>query len=143
MRHLSIVLMFAAVASVAAQSGDDAVKKEIKLFQGKWQATFAQSFDGQEQSNVEIQLTTLDVDGEMFTMKTGSLTVKGSFTVDPSQKIKTIDVFFGNNKDMPLRGIYEIKGDTRKSCFSLPGKDRPTEFKKGKGYQYLEWQADK
>jgi uncharacterized protein (TIGR03067 family) len=139
----SIMILFVAGVSIAAQPQDDAVKKDLKLFQGKWQATFAQSFDGKEQTDAEIQLTTLEVDGDKFTMKTGSLTVNGTFTVDPTQKVKTIDVFFGNNKDNPLRGIYEIKGDTRRSCFALPGKDRPTQFKKEKGYQSLEWRADK
>ncbi len=142
MRRCILMVLFLIGSAVIAQPSDDAVKKELKLFQGKWQATFAQSFDGQEQSAVEIQLTTLEVDGDKFTMKTGSLTVSGTLAIDPTKKPKTIDIYFGNNKDNSIRGIYEIKGDTRKSCFSLPGKDRPTEFKKGKDYQYLEWRAD-
>jgi len=142
MHHCTMVLLLAC-SSAVAQPSDDAVKKELKLFQGKWQATFAQSFDGKEQTAVEIQLTTLEVDGDKFTMKTGSLTVSGTFTVDPTKKVKTIDVFFGNAKDNPMRGIYEIKGDTRRSCFAVPGKDRPTEFRKEKGYLTLEWRLDK
>jgi uncharacterized protein (TIGR03067 family) len=142
MRPTAIILLFAA-AVVSAQEGDDAVKKELKQFQGKWQATFAQGFDGKEQTNIEIELTKLEVDGDKFTMKTGSLTVSGTFTVDPSKKVKTIDVFFPNNKDNPIRGIYEIKGDSRKSCFAMPGKDRPTEFRKEKGYMILEWRQEK
>ena len=142
MRHSILILLFAGVC-VAAQNSDDAVKKELKLFQGKWQATFAQGFDGKEQTDVEIQLTTLEVDGDKFTMKTGSLTVSGTFAVDPAKKVKTIDIFFGNGKDNAIRGIYEIKGDTRKSCFALPGKERPTEFRKEKGYLTLEWRLDK
>lgn len=142
MRYTAVVFLFG-VATLAAQPSDDAVKKEMKLFQGKWQATFAQSFDGQEQSAVEIELTKLEVDGDQFTLKTGSLTVKGTFKIDPTKKPKAIDIYFGNNPEPGLRGIYEIKDDTRRSCFSMPGKDRPTEFKKGKGYQNLEWRADK
>lgn len=142
MRHSIIVLLFAG-AVLCAQPSEEEVKKEMKLFQGKWQATFAQSFDGQEQSNVEIDLTKIEIEGDTFTMKTGSLTVKGRFSVDPTKKPKHIDVFFGDAKDNLLKGIYEIKGDTRRSCFAMPGKDRPTEFKKEKGYQILEWRADK
>ncbi len=142
MRHTILVLMFAGVC-VAAQESDDAVKKERKLFQGKWQATFAQGFDGKEQTDVEIQLTTMEVDGDKFTMKTGSLTVSGTFTIDPTKKVKAIDVFFGNGKDNGILGIYEIKGDTRKSCFALPGKERPTAFRKDKGFMTLEWRLDK
>ena len=142
MRHCIVVLLLGC-SYVVAQPTDDAVKKELKLFQGKWQATFAQSFDGKEQTPIEIELTKLEVDGDKFTMKTGSLTVTGTFTVDPTKKVKTIDVYFGNSKDNMIRGIYEIKGDTRKSCFAMPGKDRPTEFRKEKNYQYLEWQLEK
>ncbi len=142
MRHTIFALLFVGVA-FAAQPSDEEVKKELKAFQGKWQATAAQSFDGQEQSAVEIELTKIEIDGDKFTMKTGSLTVSGTFSVDPTKKPKEINVYFGDGKDNPLKGIYEIKGDTRKSCFALPGKERPTEFHKKKDFQYLEWQKDK
>jgi uncharacterized protein (TIGR03067 family) len=142
MRISVFVLLFAG-AIVCAQPGDDDVKKEMKLFQGKWQATFAQGFDGQPQSDVEIDLTKIEIDGDKFTLKTGSLTVPGTFSVDPSKKPKEINVYFGD-KDNPLKGIYEIAKDgSRKSCFSMPGKDRPKEFSKEKGFQVLEWRADK
>lgn len=141
MRRAILILLFTGI-TVAAQPGDDDVKKEMKLFQGKWQATFAQGFDGQEQSAVEIDLTKIEIDGDKFTLKTGSLTVNGTFSVDPSKKPKEINVYFGD-KDNPLKGIYEIKDGTRKSVFSMPGKDRPKEFTKEKGFQILEWRADK
>jgi uncharacterized protein (TIGR03067 family) len=141
--RLGTIGLFLACSAVAAQPSDDDVKKELKLFQGKWQATYVRGTDGVEQTDIENQLTTLEVDDDAFTMKTGSLTVKGTFTVDPSKKLKTIDVFFGENKETVLKGIYEFKGDTRKSCFAIPGKDRPTAFSKEKGFQTLEWRADK
>ncbi|HZZ81091.1 MAG TPA: TIGR03067 domain-containing protein [Gemmataceae bacterium] len=143
MRRIVIACCLLIASSVFAQPTDEAVKKELKSFQGKWAANYAQDFNGNEQTNAELQLISLEVDGDMFTMKTGSLTIKGSFTVDPSKKLKTIDVFLGENKETVLRGIYEIKGDTRKSCFAMPGKDRPTEFRKGKDYMIMEWRADK
>jgi uncharacterized protein (TIGR03067 family) len=141
--RLCTIILFVGCSAVVAQPGDDDVKKELKRFQGKWQATYARDVNGVEQNEIENQLTTLEVDGDMFTMKTGSLTVKGTFTVDPTKKVKEIDVFFGDNKETVLKGIYEIKDDTRKSCFALPGKDRPTAFSKDKGFQTLEWRADK
>jgi len=42
-----------------------------------------------------------------------------------------------------MRGVYEIKGDTRKSCFAEPGKDRPDRFRKEKGFMVLEWRQIK
>jgi uncharacterized protein (TIGR03067 family) len=143
MYRCTIAFLFFAGSAVLAQPSDEAVKKELKLFQGKWQCTFAQGFDGTEQTNAEVQLTSIEIDGDKFTLKTGSLTVMGTFKIDPSKKVKTIDIFLGENKETVMRGIYEIKGDTRKSCFAMPGKDRPTEFRKEKDYQILEWRADK
>jgi|ERR1019366_2282304 uncharacterized protein (TIGR03067 family) len=141
--RLCTIILFLAFSSVVAQPANDDIKKELQRFQGKWQATYVRGADGNDQTEVENQLTSLDVDGDKFTMKTGSLTVNGTFTVDPIKKLKTIDVFFGENKETVLLGIYEITGDARKSCFALPGKDRPTAFSKEKGFQTLEWRADK
>ncbi len=136
-------LFLSAATCLAAQPADEAVKKEIKLFQGKWEALAVQSLDGKQMTDVEVQLTSLEVEGEKFTMKTGSLTISGTFTVDPAQKLKTIDVFLGDAKDNVMRGIYVINGDVRKSCFTAPGKDRPTEFRKEKGFMIIEWRQVK
>ena len=138
MIRIVIFLSFAATC-LAAQPSDDAVKKELKLFQGKWEAVSGQNFDGKKPTDIELQLTTMEIDGDKFTMKTGSLTITGTFTVDPTKKVKTIDVFLGDGKDNLMRGIYEHKGDTRKSCFAEPGKERPAGFRTEKGFMTLEW----
>ena len=93
--YRAVLLLLCAGSCFAVQPSEEAVKKELKLFQGKWDATGGQGFDGTVPTDIELQLTSLEVDGDKFTMKTGSLTIKGSFTVDPTKKPKTIDVFFG------------------------------------------------
>ena len=45
MQRIIPVFLFAGVC-LAAQPSDEAVKKELKLFQGKWEAIASQSFDG-------------------------------------------------------------------------------------------------
>ncbi|MSQ96315.1 MAG: TIGR03067 domain-containing protein [Gemmataceae bacterium] len=141
--HRLICVLLLAGACLAAQPSEEAVKKELKLFQGKWEAVAAQGFDGKAPTAVELQLTMLIIEGEKFTMKTGSLDIKATFTVDPTKKPKHIDVFFGDGKDNVMRGIYEIKGDMRKSCFAEPGKDRPDKFRKEKGFMTMEWRQAK
>ena len=133
-----LIASFAATC-FAAQPSDEAVKKELKLFQGKWEAVSGQNFDGKKPTDIELQLTSIEIDGDKFTMKTGSLTVTGTFSIDPTKKVKTIDVYFGDAKDNPMRGIYETKGDIRKSCFAEPGKERPAGFREEKGFMMLEW----
>ena len=51
----------------------------------------------------------------------------------------------GPNKGKTLLGIYELTGDTLKSCFAAPGKDRPTDFatKAGDLRTLSAWKWDK
>jgi uncharacterized protein (TIGR03067 family) len=141
--HRVIPILLLAGICFAAQPSDEAIKKELKLFQGKWEAIASQSFDGTVPTDIELQLMSLDVEDDTFTMKTGSITVKGKFVIDPAKKIKTIDILFDGNQDNPLRGVYEIGGDVRKSSFALPGKNRPSKVGKAKGNLYLEWRQVK
>lgn len=137
------VLMFA-LAVVVAQPSDDAVKKDLKEFQGKWSPEFAQGNDGKALPEEELKELSLVVEGNKFTLKTKESTIEGEFKIDPTKKTKTIDVFIGEDKTKPIvLGIYEIKGNTRRSCFSDVGKERPDAFRKEKGYLYLEWKRAK
>ncbi len=56
--------------------------------------------------------------------------MKARITIDPSKKPKTIDydVIDGPTKGKRHLGIYELDGDTFKSCFGAPGAERPTDF---------------
>lgn len=137
MRQIVLLALLSGTCFASAQPSDDAVKKEIKLFQGKWQAVSAFE-DGKPLGDDLVKKMTLVVDGNKFTFNSGDSPFKGTFTVDPTKKIKTIDAFMDDSK-IPLRGIYEIKGDTRKSCFSMDDKIRPDGFRKEKGYIILEW----
>lgn len=122
---------------------DDAVKKELKRFQGSW-ATVS-LFDGTKEAGP----WTMDVKEDRFMIKAvdpaDQFVLEGRFTINPAKK--TIDVVewkLGNNdwvKDNPILGIYEMKGDTRKSCFAF--NQRPDDFRKQKGYVYLEWKKAK
>ncbi len=145
MRHFVLALVLAGASVAAGQPAEDAVKKERKLFQGKWVAAFAQGPDGKPLTDEELKKTTLVVEGDKFVMTTGDTDkIEGTFKIDPNKKPKTIDVFTADSKDKPIVvGIYEIKGDTRTSCFSELGKDRPDAFRKEKGYLFLEWKRAK
>jgi uncharacterized protein (TIGR03067 family) len=68
------------------------------------------------------------VEGKKFTLTCKQLTLVGSFTINPSTTPNMIDVVIrgDNGQDSMFLGIYEIKGDTRRSCFAMPGTERPT-----------------
>jgi uncharacterized protein (TIGR03067 family) len=122
----------------------DAVKEELKKFEGTWRLAAA-NIDGEERKPEDIKNGSLVVVGDTFTLKIGNETHKGTFSIDPSKKPRTIDVEFteGTLKGTNVVGIYEMEGDTRKSCFAGPQTDRPTDFCAGKGKFRWTWKKEK
>jgi uncharacterized protein (TIGR03067 family) len=79
-----------------------------------------------------------------FTIKRGDqLFLKGTFTLDPSQKPKTIDMKVTEgrreeDKGKVVRGIYELNQDTLKWCTADPGsEERPKEFATKEGTRHM------
>lgn len=144
MRPAALFLLLS-TTTFAAQPTEEEVKKELKLFEGKWIATFVQPPDGTPYSEEIVKETFLEVNGDKFVLKQpGQEPLEAKFKVDPTKKIKTIDIYDLNDATKLLvQGIYEIKGDTRRSCFAELGKDRPEAFTKEKGYLILEWKKAK
>jgi uncharacterized protein (TIGR03067 family) len=139
------LLALAAVLLVAAPvPKGDPVTEELKKFQGRWKLTAAE-FNGQPADPEHVKTAGMVIEGDQFTMRIGNETQKGKFTVDPGKKPRTIDVEFteGMLAGTKVRGIYEIEGDTRKSCFTEPGNDRPTDFTGGQRKYVWVWKRDK
>jgi uncharacterized protein (TIGR03067 family) len=120
------------------------VKKDLEQFQGSWQAVAMHS-DGQPASKEQVQGTRLIVEGNKFTLTVNDSVVTGTFSIDPAKTPKAIDVVLssdqGTSKTM-LVGIYEIKGDKRRSCFALADKERPTKFSPAEGHFGIEWKRN-
>jgi uncharacterized protein (TIGR03067 family) len=142
---LMVLLVILPLAGAAAPAPkDDDAKEELKKFEGTWKLVAA-NLGGMEATPEHVENTSLVVSGHEFTMTIGTEVHKGKFTIDPSKKPKTIDVEFteGSLKDSKVQGIYEIKGDTRKSCFAEPNADRPADFTGGKDKFVWEWKREK
>jgi uncharacterized protein (TIGR03067 family) len=141
----NLLIFMAVVPLLGAEAPkSDAVKEELKKFEGTWKLEAA-NFDGEERKAEDIKNAGLVVVGDTFTMKIGNETHKGKFTIDPSKKPKTIDAEFteGSLKDTKVVGIYVIEGDTRKSCFAASQTDRPKDFCAGKGKYLWTWKREK
>ena len=84
---------------------------------------------------------------EITTTMSGQLFIQAKITLDPSKKPKTIDYQMtgGYTKGQKQLGIYEVDGDTFKSCFSKPGAERPTDFttKPDDGRTVSVWKREK
>jgi uncharacterized protein (TIGR03067 family) len=140
MRWCSLLVLVAPLG-VGAGPLEDAAKKELEPFQGSWKAVSIQHADGRQASEGEVQNTRLVVEGNKFTLTGKDSTLSGTFTVNPTKTPKTIDVLLTaqDGRETKFLGIYQIEGGTRKSCFALPGRERPAQFSSEKGYFGFEW----
>jgi len=141
MRWCSLLVLLTPLGAGGGASPEEAVKKELQQFQGSWKAVSILHVDGRRASDDEVQNTRLVVEGNKFTLTGENSTISGTFTVNPAKTPKTIDVRLTSKDGRATKflGIYQIQGDTRKSCFALPDKERPTQFSSEKGYFGFEW----
>jgi uncharacterized protein (TIGR03067 family) len=137
------VLVLAAGLSVAADDAKkDPLDEEYAKFEGTWQIVSLE-VDAMRIPAETIKESRLIIKGKEFTMKEKIATYKGTFTIDPGKKPKTIDLKFteGPEKGNTSLGIYELDGDDFKLCLTITAKDRPTEFaakaKSGLGLEVL------
>jgi uncharacterized protein (TIGR03067 family) len=140
----SLLILLAPLAAGDGTPSEDTLKKELQQFQGSWKAVSMQHADGQQASDDDVQKTRLVVKDNRFTLTGKDYTVEGSFKVNPATTPKSIDVLVisKDGRETKFLGIYEIKGNTRKSCFALGENDRPTRFSTQKGYFGFEWKRD-
>jgi len=130
------------------RAGDDpAVKQDVAGLQGAW-AMVSGSADGQAMpAELLSQMKRVCHGDEVTVTMGGQVYFKAKVAIDPSKKPKTIDFQMtdGFTKGKQQLGIYELEGDTFKSCFGKPGAERPTDFtsKRGDGRTLSVWQREK
>ncbi|HEX3148414.1 MAG TPA: TIGR03067 domain-containing protein [Gemmataceae bacterium] len=127
----STMLLLAIAAPLFADAKEDAIKAELEKFQGTWQLVSVET-EGQAPSEDVIKTIRVVITGNKHTVHVGDQVAAKEipFTLDPAKKPKENTDTLPDGKE--IKGIYELDGDTLKSCVAPPGKDRPTEFK-GKG----------
>jgi uncharacterized protein (TIGR03067 family) len=146
-RNSLLIGLAALVVATAWAEDTEAVKKDKAQLQGAW-AMVSGERDGQAFSTdfikdskrvAKADETTVTIQGQLF--------MKARFTLDPSKSPKTIDysitggAYAGNSQ----LGIYELDGDKVRFCFSIPGKERPTDFatKPNDGRTLSIWKREK
>ena len=120
---LAIVL-----ATETARSGD---KKEQEKLEGTW--SLVKVTGGKtERKDKETKIT---FKGDKVTFKAGE---EVTYSVDPTKKPKELNVHIEKDgKKVTMKGIYELDGDTLKTCFNTAGKvQRPTEFASKAGTEH-------
>ena len=124
------------LALIAARAEDsDAVKKDRAALQGEW-AMVSGTANGMPIPEAVVKtMKRICKDGEVTLMMGEQLMFKAKVKVDPSATPKTVDfeMIEGPNKGKKQLGIYEVDGDTFKSCFAAPDGERPKDFTSKEG----------
>ena len=144
--HIVFLIGLISVLRISAAESE-AAKKDLAVLQGEW-SMVSGSADGQSMPDeMRKQMKRVCKDDVATTTMGGQVFLKAKFVLDPSKKPKAIDyeMLDGVTKGKKQLGIYEVSGDTFKSCFSKPGEARPTDFTSmpGDGRTLSVWKREK
>ena len=149
MKRVRIALLLTLTAMAFTVRGEDspAIKKELTLLQGEWSMVSGTANGESMPEEFRKQMKRVCKGDEITATMAGQIFLRAKITIDPTKTPKTIDYAMtdGLTKGKTQLGIYEIDGDTLKSCFSAPGAERPTDFssKAGDERTFSIWKRDK
>jgi uncharacterized protein (TIGR03067 family) len=130
--------------SINVVGKDLSIEERLEKLNGTWIA-FAEEGGGKRIKKAEMKTKkkTFKVDGDKFTLSTSGYKIAGKIKFILEDGPNAIDLkgsYVGesNNQAVLLKGIYDIKDQTLRICYSynamgLPEKERPTEFETEEG----------
>ncbi len=128
-------LLLTALAGCLLAAADAGPKEEMARLEGTWQLVSAET-DGKKLPEEQAKQIRVVIKGGKHTVYFGEkAVVEGvAFKIDPAKRPKQVEDTLQDGRK--VRGIYELDGDTLRSCVAAPDKDRPTEFtgRAGSGY---------
>jgi uncharacterized protein (TIGR03067 family) len=125
------------MAETGANPISDAIAEELAKLQGTWKQIACEKDglpDAVDEFGWEPTSTFVD-DTYVVTLADGSIAIKGTFKLDPTQVPKTIDWTdtFGEDAGKTFLAIYSLEGDQLIFCAADDAQERPTEFRTGPG----------
>jgi uncharacterized protein (TIGR03067 family) len=134
------LLPFLALGLLLGADGKDAARKDQDQLQGDW-ALASGERDGQPFPEDAVKALGRTCAGDRVSVRHGDQIIsQGPFTLDPSAKPRAIDIEL-EGIAQPVRGIYELEGDTFKVCHAAPREARPQAFatEAGSGHSLAVW----
>jgi uncharacterized protein (TIGR03067 family) len=135
-----VLLMTIVAIASAGDAMEEAIKKDRKRIEGIWRAVVL-VVNGNKFSEENAKALTVvnGADGTWSVRDRGKEISKGTSTIDPTKKPKTIDFTptTGDDKGRQYLGIYELGEKTRRLCFAPAGQGRPTEFSSTPGSEHI------
>ena len=137
---ISGLLALLTTGVTGAEPKDEVIKKDRKQIEGKWRVVALVAFGNKSADEDAKRILVVNAaDGTWSLHSEDKEIAKGTSTIDPTKKPKTIDFTQteGEGKGLQYLGIYELGEKTRKMCFAQPGKERPTEFSSSSDNQHI------
>ena len=130
------MLTLTAGTMLLAGGGEEAVKKEKARIEGTWKIVKMTTPKGDQDVSGGATLA-FGKDGSVEFSKGGE-TKKATFKLNPTAKLKEIDLTPDDDANKVWHGIYELKKDKLKICID-PGNNsqRPTEFAAPEGGNHV------
>jgi uncharacterized protein (TIGR03067 family) len=135
-----ILLTAIATIATADDAKDEAIKKDLKQIEGTWRVIALENNGNKAMDEDAKKLTVVNGSDGTWSLRAEDKEIsKGTSTIDPTKKLKTIDFTptEGEGKGNLYLGIYKLGEKTRKLCFAPPGKERPTEFSSTPGSEHI------
>jgi uncharacterized protein (TIGR03067 family) len=136
---LVVGTILTAIAS-ADDLKNEAIKRDRQQIAGKWQIVALEINGNKSKAEDAKKLTVVNTaDGRWSLRSEGNEVSKGTSTLDPTKKPKTIDFTptDGGGNGNKYLGIYELGENSRKLCFAPAESGRPTEFSAKTGSQNI------
>jgi uncharacterized protein (TIGR03067 family) len=139
---LFVGLLLPAIATMvsAEDAQDQAIKEERQRIAGTWRIVALVVNGAAAKEEDAKKLTVVNGSDGTWSLRSEDQELsKGTSTLDPTQKPKTIDFTptVGETNGKQFLGIYEIGAETRKLCFAPPGKERPSQFSSAAGSEQI------
>jgi uncharacterized protein (TIGR03067 family) len=125
---LAVAALLMALSGTADDKKDEKpLDPDLKKLQGKWEIVYHETA-GEE--DTEGSKWTMEVRGDAYTFTAGKVTLTGRVRIDSTKAPRRVEYATTEGDEVQeYVGIYELDGDTYKTCDVSKGKDRPTEFK--------------